>query len=80
MNLKECQTLSDTIQRIDAITLRVEMRIRQAGTIMNQNMMPYLKKVQADAKLNEGKMLLEEIREENKPILELLKKEREGQQ
>jgi len=80
MNLKECQTLSDTIQRIDAITLRVEMRIRQAGTIMNQNMMPYLKKVQADAKLNEGKMLLEEIREENKPILELLKKEREGQE
>ena len=80
MNLKECQTISDALVRIDAHATRVDNRIRKAIKVMNQNLMPYIAKCKADAHLNEGRKLLKGLVDEKQAIYDLLKKEREGQE
>ena len=80
MDVKDCQTISDALSTIDAIAGRVDSRINKAIRIMNQHMMPYRAKIDADAWLNEAKTLLKELTEEKKAIYELLKQEREGQE
>jgi len=80
MKVADCQTISDALVRIDAHATRADSRIRKAIEMMNQNMMPYIAKVKADAWLNEARELLRQLAEEKKAIYDLLKKEREGQE
>ena len=80
VDVKDCQTISDALVRIDAHATRVDNRIRKAIQEMNRNMMPYIAKIRADAWLNEARTLLKALTDEKKAIYELLKQEREGQE
>ena len=80
MDLKQCQIGSDGLVNIDALDARIAIRLRDLSGIIHGNLMPYTAKMRAQSKINEIQEMLVLIEDQKKPIYEILKQEREGQE